>query len=148
MQRGRRERKRAPVRWSAWLGFRRRIGSALNATEAEEQHAEWMRLTSATIALNVHAAAAVGAFKLTPAGSPTMSYAAAGQKEVQMHADRHARRQHERLVVRDSSVTQKLLALGWEFLLSGAIWKRGVGYLTRYRLRKITHNHRLDHTST
>lgn len=57
-----------------------------------------------------------------------------------MHADRHARRQHERLVVRDSSVTQKLLALGWEFLLSGAIWKRGVGYLTRYRLRKITHN--------
>ena len=28
----------------------------------------------------------------------TMSYAAAGQKEVRMHADRHARRLHQRLV--------------------------------------------------
>lgn len=43
----------------------------------------------------------------------------------------------DELVVRNSSVRAKLTALGWEFLLSGKIWKRGVGYLTRYRLRKI-----------
>ena len=46
----------------------------------------------------------------------------------------------ERIVAADSSVAKKLSSLGWEFLLSGHIWKRGVGYLTRENLRKITHN--------
>jgi len=64
------------------------------------------------------------------------------------HADRHAQRQHHPLVVRDSLARKKLSERGWEFLLSGAIWKRGVGYLTRYRLRKITHNGEHSNTPT